>query len=204
MDKLLFEFRKWLFRKRKDLNSIILYISFAFFLILLLIGYTTVFKPLKLKYMEQMDLIYLYNSNIAAIPELSLSSEIMNKKVLNIKDVYAKLHDIVPDERNVPFVTSQISLAAANNKVEIHSMEKILETNVELGKDTYGVVKYKLKCFATYENIVNLLATLETSSSIFAFERVAIEPLSEEESIKYKDATLVKTTLDINIYMRAR
>lgn len=204
MEKLLFEFRKWLFKKRKDLNSIILYITFGFFLLLLSLGYSSVFKPLKAKYMEQMDLIYLYNSNIASLPELSLSSEIMNKKVNDIKEIYSQLNSIVPDERNVPFVTSQISLAAANNKVDISSMNKVLETTVTLGKDNFGVVKYNLVCFSTYENIVNLLATLETSNSIFAIEKILIEPLSNEEFEKYNDASLVKTTLDVNIYMKAK
>lgn len=203
MDKLLFEFRKTLFRKRKDLSSIILYISFGIFLIILSIGYNSVFKPLKLKYMEQMDLIYLYNSNISMLSELSLCSEIMNNKVDNIKDVYSRLNNIVPDERNVPFVTSQISLAAANNNVDINSMKKVLETTVTLGADTFDVVKYNLVSFSTYENIVNLLATLETSSSIFAIEKITIEPLSEEEFQKYNDASLVKTNLDINIYMKS-
>lgn len=203
MDKLLFEFRKTLFRKRKDLSSIILYISFVIFLILLSIGYNSIFKPLKLKYIEQMDSIYLYNSNISMLPELSLSSEIMNKKVNDIKDVYSRLNDIVPDKRNVPFVTSQISLAAENNKVDIFSMKKVLETTVTLGKDTFGVVKYNLISYSSYENIVNLLATLETSNSIFAIEKVTIEPLSEAEFEKFNDASLVKTNLDINIYMKA-
>lgn len=203
MDKLLFEFRKTLFRKRKDLSSIILYISFGVFITILSIGYNSVFKPLKLKYMEQMDLIYLYNSNISMLSELSLCSEIMNKKVDNIKDVYSRLNNIVPDERNVPFVTSQISLAAANNNVDINSMKKVLETTVTLGADTFDVVKYNLVSFSTYENIVNLLATLETSSSIFAIEKITIEPLSEEEFQKYNDASLVKTNLDINIYMKS-
>lgn len=203
MDKLLFEFRKTLFRKRKDLSSIILYISFGIFVITLSIGYKSVFKPLKIKYMEQMDLIYLYNSNISMLSELSLCSEIMNKKVDDIKDVYSRLNNIVPDKRNVPFVTSQISLAAANNNVDINSMKKVLETTVTLGKDSFGVVKYNLVSFSTYEDIVNLLATLETSSSIFAIEKIAIEPLSEEEFEKYNDASLVKTNLDINIYMKS-
>lgn len=203
MDKLLFEFRKTLFKKRKDLNSIILYISFGIFVIVLSIGYKSLFKPLKTKYTEQMDLIYLYNSNISMLSELSLCSEIMNKKVDNIKDVYSRLNSIVPDKRNVPFVTSQISLAAANNHVDINSMKKVSETTVTLGKDTFGVVKYNLVSFSTYENIVNLLATLETSSSIFAIEKIAIEPLSEEEFEKYNDASLVKINLDINIYMKS-
>lgn len=204
MEKLLFEFRKWLFKKRKDLNSIILYITLGLLLILLSIGYNSVFKPLKGKYMEQMDLIYLYNSNIATLPELSLSSEIMNKKLNNIKEIYSQLNSIVPDERNVPFVTSQISLAAANNKVDIVSMQKILETTVTLGKDNFGVVKYNLSCISTYENLVNLLATLETSNSIFAIEKITVEPISDEDFEKYNDASLVSTTLDINIYMKAK
>lgn len=204
MEKLMFEFRKWLFRKRKDLSSIILYIVFVICLIILAVGYNTQFKRLKLTYMEQMDTIHLYNSNIAALPELSLSSEIMNKKVNDIKNVYSRLNSIVPDERNVPFVTSQISLAAANNNVDIESMSKVLETNVTLGKDTFGVVKYSLTSFSTYEDIVNLLATLETSNSIFAIEKISIGPLSEDEFEEYKDASLVKTSLDINIYMKSK
>lgn len=203
MDKILFEFRKTLFRKRKDLSSIILYISFVFFLILLSIGYNSVFKPLKIKYVEQMDDIYLYNANISMIPELSLCSEIMNKKVNDIKDVYSRLNNIVPDKRNVPFVTSQISLAADYNDVNITSMKKVLETSVTLGKDTFGVVKYNLTSYSSYENIVNLLATLETSNSIFAIEKVRIEPLSESELEVYNDASLVRTNLDINIYMKS-
>ena len=204
MEKILFEFRKLLFKKRKDLNSIILYISFGLFLIILSIGYRSVFKPLKIKYMEQMDLIYSYNANIASLPELSLSSEIMNTKVNNIKEIYSQLNNIVPDERNVPFVTSQISLAAENNEVEISSMQKVLQTTVTLGKNNFGVVKYNLVCYSTYESVVNLLATLETSNSIFAIEEINMEPLSEEEQEEFNDASLIKTTLDVNIYMKSK
>lgn len=195
MDKLLFEFRKWLYKKRRDLNSIILLIVSGLILIFIIVGYTSVFKPLQAKYKEQMNTVYTYNSNISVLPELSLSADIMNAKVDNIKDIYSKLSNIVPDERNVPFVTSQISLAAANNSVDIYSMSKVLETSVKLGLNNFDVVKYNLICFSTYEDIVNLLATLETSSSIFAIETIDIQPSD--------DASIVKTTLDINIYMKS-
>lgn len=195
MDKLLFELRKLLYRKRRDLNSILLFTSSFLILLFMIIGYTTVFKPLQIKYKEQMNTIYTYTANIATLPELSLSADIMNAKVDNIKDIYSKLSNIVPDKRNVPFVTSQISLAAANNSVDIYSMSKVLETSVKLGTNTFDVVKYNLICFSTYGNIVNLLATLETSSSIFAIETIDIQPSS--------NASVVKTTLDINIYMKS-
>lgn len=195
MDKLLFEFRKWLYKKRRDLNSIILLIVSSLILIIIVVGYNSVFKPLQTKYNEQMNTIYTYNSNISVLPELSLSADIMNAKLDNIKDIYSKLSNIVPDERNVPFVTSQISLAAANNSVDIYSMSKVLETSVTLGANNFDVVKYNLICFSTYENIVNLLATLETSSSIFAIETINIEPSD--------NASVVKTTLDVNIYMKS-
>lgn len=195
MDKLLFECRKWLYKKRRDLNSIILLIASCLILLFIIVGYNSIFKPLQIKYKEQINTIYTYNSNISVLPELSLSADIMNAKLDNIKDIYSKLSNIVPDERNVPFVTSQISLAAANNSVDIYSMSKVLETSVTLGITNFDVVKYNLICFSTYEDIVNLLATLETSSSIFAIETIDIEPSD--------DASIVKTTLDINIYMKS-
>lgn len=204
MEKLLFEFRKLLFKKRKDLNSIILCVSFITFLVILSIGHKAVFKPLKNKYMSQMDQIYSYNANISSLSELSLSGEIMNNKVNNIKEIYSKLNNIVPDERNVPFVTSQISLAAEHNNVDISSMKKVIQTSVTLGKNIFGVVKYNLTCFSTYEDVVNFLATLETTNSIFAIEKVTLEPLNSDELSKYDDISLIKTTLDINIYMRAQ
>lgn len=204
MEKLLFEFRKLLFKKRKDLNSIILCVSFVTFLVILSIGHNAVFKPLKNKYMSQMDQIYSYNANISSLSELSLSGEIMNNKVNNIKEIYSKLNSIVPDERNVPFVTSQISLAAEHNDVDIASMKKVIQTSVTLGKNVFGVVKYNLTCFSTYEDIVNFLATLETTNSIFAIEKITLEPLNNEEMEKYNDFSLIKTTLDVNIYMKAQ
>lgn len=204
MEKILFEFRKMLFKKRKDLNSIILYLSFAFFLILLILSHNFIFKPLKNKYMDQMDAIYTYNANISSLSELSLSGEIMNNKVNDIKEVYSQLNNIVPDERNVPFVTSQISLAAENNDIDISFMKKTAQTSVTLGTNIFGVVKYNLVCFSSYENIVNFLATLETTNSIFAIEKINLEPLSAEEQDKYDDVSLIKTTLNVNIYMKSK
>lgn len=204
MEKILFEFRKMLFKKRKDLNSIILYLSFAFFLILLILSHNFIFKPLKNKYMDQMDAIYTYNANISSLSELSLSGEIMNNKVNDIKEVYSQLNNIVPDERNVPFVTSQISLAAENNDIDISFMKKTAQTSVTLGTNVFGVVKYNLVCFSSYENIVNFLATLETTNSIFAIEKINLEPLSAEEQDKYDDVSLIKTTLNVNIYMKSK
>lgn len=204
MEKILFEFRKMLFKKRKDLNSIILYLSFAFFLILLILSHNFIFKPLKNKYMDQMDAIYTYNANISSLSELSLSGEIMNNKVNDIKEVYSQLNNIVPDERNVPFVTSQISLAAESNDIDISFMKKTAQTSVTLGTNVFGVVKYNLVCFSSYENIVNFLATLETTNSIFAIEKINLEPLSAEEQDKYDDVSLIKTTLNVNIYMKSK
>lgn len=204
MEKILFEFRKMLFKKRKDLNSIILYLSFVFFLILLILSHNFIFKPLKNKYMDQMDAIYTYNANISSLSELSLSGEIMNNKVNDIKEVYSQLNNIVPDERNVPFVTSQISLAAENNDIDISFMKKTAQTSVTLGTNVFGVVKYNLVCFSSYENIVNFLATLETTNSIFAIEKINLEPLSAEEQDKYDDVSLIKTTLNVNIYMKSK
>ncbi|MGU8834376.1 hypothetical protein ACV3UL_08740 [Clostridium perfringens] len=203
MDKLMFQIRRVLFKRKKDLNSLTIGLSLILSAVFLIIGYKTVLSPLKEKYQSQMNDIFLYNSNISTLPELSLSSEIMNQKVDDIKDVASKMNNIVPDKRNVPFVTSQISLAAANNKVDIAFMEKALETNVSLGDDNFGVVKYNLTCFSSYENIVNFLATLETSNSIFAIEEVEIQPLSEDEVKKYNDISLVRTDLTVNIYMKA-
>lgn len=203
MDKLMFQIRRGLFKRKKDLNSLTIGLSLILSTVFLIIGYKTVLSPLKEKYQSQMNDIFLYNSNISTLPELSLSSEIMNQKVDDIKDVASKMNNIVPDRRNVPFVTSQISLAASNNKVDIAFMEKALETNVSLGDDNFGVVKYNLTCFSSYENIVNFLATLETSNSIFAIEEVEIQPLSEDEVKKYNDISLVRTDLTVNIYMKA-
>lgn len=203
MDKLIFQIRKELYKRRRDLNKIILTICAVVCVIVSGVIYKSVFKPLKDKYIEQMELITLYNNNIKALPDLSLNSEIMNQMVNDISDIYSKMNDIVPDRRNVPFVTSQISLAAANNKVEISSMQKDLDTTVTIGEDTFGVVKYNLTCFSTYENIVNFLATLETSNSIFAIEKVNIGPLSEDEEDSQRDSSYVKTTLIINIYMKS-
>ena len=202
MDKLSFDFRKWLYGRRTDIGTILIGVIIIVFGIVLFFGYTKYFVPVKDKLFEQKDSLYLFEANVSKIPELTLTSEMMNTKVNDIKDIYSQLNSIIPDKRNVPFVSSQISLAAAYNKVDIASMTKVVETTVTLGDDVFGVVKYNLVSFSTYENIVNLLATLETSKSIFAIEKIHIEPLSEKEMEKFKDASLVKTTLDINIFMR--
>ena len=203
MDKLLFDLRKWLYKQRRNLNTMIIYLASAILVVILIVVYNSFYKPLKTTYKEQLDNIYYYTNNISMLPELSLSSEIMNSKVNDIEDIYTKLNDIVPDRRNVPFVTSQISLAAEGNSVITESMNKVLETTVTLGEDTFDVVKYNLVCFSEYDNIVNFLSTLETSNSIFAIEKVVISPLSDEEFEKYSEYTYVKANLDINIYMKS-
>lgn len=204
MDKIFFEIRKFLYKKRRDLNFMFVCACFLILVILITIMHFAAYKPLKDKYTNDLNSSYTYLANINRLPELVTSSEAMNEKINDISDAYKKLGDIVPDKRNIPYITSQISLAAQNNHVTIGKMDKVLDTTITIGKQDFGVVQYQLTCYSSYEDAANFLVAMETSKGIFAIDKIKINPLSEDELKKYNDASLVKTILNINIYMKAK
>jgi hypothetical protein len=203
MDKMLFELRKYLYKKRRDLNFMVLSACFCALITIVIVFYFLAYKPLQVKHREQMNTLYTLIVNIDRLPELVTSSEEMDKKITEMNDIYNSLNEIVPDKRNIPYVTSQMALAAEKNNVKISEMTKSLDSTIKMGGNDFGVVQYILTCISSYEDTVNFLSTLETSKGIFAIDKIKIESLNEKERAKYNDPSKIKLTLDINIYMKS-
>lgn len=200
--KAMYEIRQTLFKNKKHLNSIILTISSILLLIILIVCFIFVIGPMKNKYETQLNTIFEYKEKSSQIDELKSISQSLTELTDSMNTIESAINDIVPDRKNIPYVTSQISLAAEKNNVKITSMNKIAERDTTLGEYNFNVVRYGLDLFASYEDTVNFLATLETTKSIFKIANISISPVSKEDAKKYNDPSLVKIELIVDIYMK--
>ena len=200
--KAMYEIRQKLFKNKKYLNSIILAIASVLLFIILIVCFIFIVGPMKDKYETQLNTIFEYKEKASQIDELKDISQSLSELTDSMNTIESAINDIVPDRKNIPYVTSQISLAAEKNNVRITSMNKVAERNTTLGEYSFNVVRYSLDLIASYEDTVNFLATLETTKSIFKIANISISPVSQEVARKYNDPSLVKIELIVDIYMK--
>lgn len=200
--KAMYEIRQKLFKNKKHLNSIILAIASVLLFIILIVCFIFIVGPMKDKYETQLNTIFEYKEKASQIDELKDISQSLSELTDSMNTIESAINDIVPDRKNIPYVTSQISLAAEKNNVRITSMNKVAERNTTLGEYSFNVVRYSLDLIASYEDTVNFLATLETTKSIFKIANISISPVSQEVARKYNDPSLVKIELIVDIYMK--
>lgn len=200
--KFTYEIRQKLYKNKKNLNSIVIYISFFLLMIILILGFIFLIHPMKIKYQTQLNTIFEYKEKSTKINDLKSISDELSKSVTSLEGIQKSIYDIVPDRKNVPYVTSQISLAAEKNDVTITNMGRILERDKTVGEFKFKIMRYSVDLLSTYENAVNFLATLETTKSIFTIENIIVSAPSAEEIAVTNDPSLVKTKLVIDIYMK--
>lgn len=200
--KFSYEVRQVLYKNKKNLNSIVIYISFFILMIILILGFIFLIHPMKLKYQTQLNTIFEYKEKATKINDLKILSDDLSKSVTSLEGIQKSIYDIVPDRKNVPYVTSQISLAAEKNEATIINMGRILEREKTVGDFKFKVIRYSVNLLSTYENAVNFLATLETTKSIFTIENIIISAPTAEELAEQNDPSLVKTQLVVDIYMK--
>lgn len=200
--KTLYNIRQLLYKNRRNLNSFITTGSSIILLIILVLCFVFVVSPMKVKHKEQLNTVYEFKEKASKIVELQSISQDMNVLYTDMENIFEDINDIVPDRKNIPYVTSLISLAAEKTDSTITSMSKVLEKDTKVGEYNFKIVRYKVNLISSYENAVNFLATLETTKSIFAIENIVIVPLGEDEVAIYKDPSLIKTELVVDIYMK--
>lgn len=200
--KTLYNIRQLLYKNRRNLNSFITTGSSIILLIILVLCFVFIVSPMKVKHKEQLNTVYEFKEKASKIVELQSISQDMNVLYTDMENIFEDINDIVPDRKNIPYVTSLISLAAEKTDSTITSMSKVLEKDTKVGEYNFKIVRYKVNLISSYENAVNFLATLETTKSIFAIENIVIVPLGEDEVAIYKDPSLIKTELVVDIYMK--
>ena len=200
--KTLYNIRQLLYKNRRNLNSFITTGSSIILLIILVLCFVFIVSPMKVKHKEQLNTVYEFKEKASKIVELQSISQDMNVLCTDMENFFEDINDIVPDRKNIPYVTSLISLAAEKTDSTITSMSKVLEKDTKVGEYNFKIVRYKVNLISSYENAVNFLATLETTKSIFAIENIVIVPLGEDEVAIYKDPSLIKTELVVDIYMK--
>lgn len=200
--KFTYEIRQKLYKNKKNLNSIVIYISFFLLMMILILGFIFLIHPMKEKYQTQLNTIFEYKEKSTKINDLKSISDDLSKSVTSLEGIQKLVYDIVPDRKNVPYVTSQISLAAEKNDATITNVGRILERDKTVGEFKFKVIRYSVDLLSTYENAVNFLATLETTKSIFTIENIIISAPTSEELTLNNDPSLVKTQLVVDIYMK--
>lgn len=200
--KFTYEIRQKLYKNKKNLNSIVIYISFFLLMMILISGFIFLIHPMKEKYQTQLNTIFEYKEKSTKINDLKSISDELSKSVTSLEGIQKSIYDIVPDRKNVPYVTSQISLAAEKNDATITNMGRILEREKTVGEFKFKVIRYSIDLLSTYSDAVNFLATLETTKSIFTIENIIVSAPTNEELAVMSDPSLVKTKLVVDIYMK--
>lgn len=195
--KLRLKTREYLYKNKNNLDIMITLISVVIVVVLCLILNKTVLNPSKQTFIAQRDKIYAMSEDIKNSEKIKQNDSSFRAKIDAEQKAKMDLDSAVPDKKNVPFIISQMSMAAQQSNIKLTSVVKGEESSSQY--KGMGTIEYILNCKGDYANIVQFLGSLEKSKSIFSIDYSKITRPDKAEN-----ATDVTAEIKINIYIKSQ